>query len=477
MRLIFFYLVFLFLFLSNNKISIINELIFLALVIGFFSTIVFIANTFINETFIFYIQSFFDSTIITYLMYKTNFLDSPYIIFFAFVIGYLSFVRGFKGGIFGLLQFLFATLILFLLFKKSENIDITYLTNQSQYLLAFILIYILSSYLNYNYRKRVQELKSLQNIQQLIVKNIGIGIMLIDKAGNILSCNDAGKKILNIKINNLIGESLKNIGLILEGDENIIKYNDKFIGYKLQDFVDESNKKVGKLLIFQDVTEKELLKIELQKKQKLANLGQFATIIAHEIKNPLGAIKGSIQILKKQFKADKLINIIEREINRLDMILNNLLYVSKPAKKSKELIKICEFFNEFLDYFKIYDLYEDLKIKLNVIDDFEILISDIELRQIIWNLVINSYEAKNDVQITIITYVKNDKKIISYNDNGPGISSEIIEDVMKPFYSTKNKGSGLGLYIIKLICDNNGISYKIYSNKEANGFKMDFIFK
>ncbi|WP_188020293.1 sensor histidine kinase [Deferribacter autotrophicus] len=475
---LFFYLIFLFIYLTNiNKTELINELIFLAVVIGFFSTIIFIANTFIHDTIILYIQSFFDTIIITYLMYRTNFLDSPYIIFFAFVVGYLSFVKGFKGGLVGLIQFLFATLILFIVFKKSENINITYLTNQFQYLFAFILIYALSSYLNYNYQKRVQELKNLQNIQQLIVKNIGIGIMLIDKTGNILSCNDAGKKILNLKMNSLLDRTLKDIGLVLKGDENIIKYNDKFIGYKLQDFIDESNKKVGKLLIFQDVTEKELLKIELQKKQKLANLGQFATIIAHEIKNPLGAIKGSIQILKKQFKADKLINIVEREINRLDMILNNLLYVSRPAKKNKDLIKISEFFNDFVDYFKIYDLYEELKINLNVIDDFEILISDIELRQIIWNLIINSYEAKNDVHITITTYIKDGKKIFSYSDNGPGISSEIIKDVMKPFYSTKSKGSGLGLYIIKLICDKNSIIYKLYSNKEVNGFQMDFIFK
>ncbi|BAI80581.1 conserved hypothetical protein [Deferribacter desulfuricans SSM1] len=474
-RLVIFYLIFLFTYFSNQVNFIVNELIILAIFIAFMTLIVFIMNYTLDSKHVLIFQSLFDTFLITYLMYRTNFLDSPYIIFFAFIIGYLSFVFGYKLGILGLLEFIFSSFVLLYIFQADKNINFTYLSYQFQYIFAFLLIYILTSYLHFLYKKRLREYEELHDIHELIVKNIGIGITLLDNNNKIVSLNDAGKKILGIN-ERIVGKSLKQFGFDISEDkrEDILEFNNKFIGYRVQDFTNESNKKVGKLLIFQDVTEKENLKIELERKQKLANLGQFSTIVAHEIKNPLGAIKGSIQIIKKQIPNKKLVDILEREINKLDMILNNLLYFSKPAKKSKEYIYICDFIDSFINYFRINELFEELTFDLDLQENYKILITELELRQIFWNLIINSYEVKNDAKIAIKTFSDDKYNYLIYTDNGPGISDEILENVLKPFYSTKKNGTGLGLYIISEICKKNNIMFKLYSNSEFTGFKIEF---
>jgi len=472
-RLLIFYFILILVYFTNQFKVYLNELIGLALFIAFISLIIFILNYTINNKYLLIFQSIIDVIIVSYLIYNTNFLDSPYIIFFAFIIGYLAFVFGFKIGLLGLIEFILSTLLIYLIYSLKSNINFSYLLNQFQYLFAFIIIYLLTSYLHYQYSKRVREYEELHDIHEVIVKNIGIGIILLDEQNRVVSCNDAGKKILSLD-DKIIGKKLDDIFVNLELDEDIISFNDKFIGYKLQDFRDEHYNRFGKLLIFQDVTEKENLKIELAKKQKLANLGQFSAIVAHEIKNPLGAIKGSIQIIKKQLTDNKLLDIVEREINKLDMILNNLLYFGKPAKKEKELIYVNDFIENFISYFKINEIFDELKFVLKLNNNFKLLITELELRQIFWNLIMNSYEVKYDATIVIETFRDENYNYLVYYDDGPGINSSIIDDVLKPFYTTKRTGSGLGLYIIKEICENNDILFKLYSNDEFNGFKIEF---
>lgn len=446
---------------------------------------IFIGQNFTNPVWILYIQGLFDLSIISYLVMLTGFFDSPYIVFYSIVIIYMCFFDGFKAGLFSIFVFF----IIFLSFSiniyiKNRSISINeFFVRSFQYGLSFLIVMLLTSYLHkvYSAKNREKEdiqerLSYLENLYKSILDNIDIGIILISKNGIILSCNIASLKILE-KDESIIGKRLSDI-LSIKTEDAILLYNNKYLGYKFQSFF-YNKSLLGKLFIFQDVTEKENLKSKLREQEKLAILGQFSTIIAHEIKNPIGAIKGSLQIVKKdEHPKSKLFTIMEREINRLDNILNNLLMVVKESNVKYDKINLINTIKDFIDEINYFDLFDGLKINFNFsLENANVMISAGELRQIIWNLILNSFQAKSDAIITISLIKKDTSIIFIYEDNGPGISDEIAMNIFKPFFTTKKSGTGLGLYVVNSICEKYNIKIKVYStNVTIKGFKLELYF-
>jgi two-component system sensor histidine kinase PilS (NtrC family) len=458
----------------------------LMLSVSFFSIFSFISSIQFKK-FAFYIQPIFDTIVLTLLVFSTGFLGSPFIIFYAIIIFYMGFLEGYKGGMFELIILPVIFIIFYIYFKDEYHLV---LTNQKlyylimQYIIVFIIIMILSIYLHLSYKNKAIEkeyledrFRSLKNLHENILQTINIGIILLNDTNTIISCNKAAEYIIEQEESKIIGKKITDFFNISKENEDITKLEDKFIGYKYQNFSSELNDLTGKLLIFQDVTEKELLKEELNKQQKLATLGQFSSVIAHEIKNPLGAIKGSFQLIKKQIPEDnKLVNIVDRELHRLDLVLNNLLYVSKPAFKEESKILINEVLDDFINSLETYKVFEEIKCNIKIDEKIYVIISNYEFKQLLWNLFVNTYEAKNNAHIDIHIYSKNDFIYLEYLDNGKGIAPEILKDVIQPFFTTKRSGTGLGLFVIRTICDKYKIKYKIFSNSEVDGFKIQFKF-
>ncbi|MGB9731706.1 histidine kinase dimerization/phospho-acceptor domain-containing protein [Calditerrivibrio nitroreducens] len=459
----------------------INTILFIniGLMVVFFSLMVVFLSKVISPKVSFYIQAIFDLIITSYLILNTGYLDSPYILFFAVVIIYMSFYEGFSGGIIGVLTVIIIFSFLFIV-KSSlfvpQYYNFKYFMLLSEYVLSFLLIVFLVSLLNKKYKKQLLEsekyksrLAELTNLHQAIIENVDFGVMLIDNNKFILSANNSARKIFDIQ--NLEGMRIDDL-IKIEVSEGIVKNENKFIGYKLSPFKDPKGLMAANLFIFQDVSEKEQLKLKLEEERRLADLGRFSSVLAHEIKNPLGAIKGALQLLLKDVRGDdRLVQIFMRELNRLDLILGNMLIISKDNFKKSDNIKVKDILDDFIYYIKNSGIFENLVIKSNLDDYFRLPLSDSEFKQIVWNLLINSYEIKNDAVIDIYN---NDNKMI-YQDNGPGVDEAIIENFGKPFFTTKSSGTGLGIYTIFKICEKNGISLKVFSNKEFNGFKIEFI--
>jgi two-component system sensor histidine kinase PilS (NtrC family) len=473
-----------FFYFENDKFT--QSFINISILITLFSLILFFANNIFNKTLILYLQGVFDFGIISYLVVITGYFESPYVIFYSIIVIYMCFFLGIRGGIFSIFLYLIIfTLFAFIKYPQSRTIGKDYLLNFFQYGVSFSIIMLLTAYLNRIYYKKNEEkikieekFKYLENLYKSILDNIDIGIMLLSKNQLILSCNDAGYNILNLNKGSIIGKKLKSIIEGIKFNDNQFYFKNKYIGYKLQPFnIDKDIK--GDLLIFQDITEKEHLKNKLQEQQKLAILGQFSATIAHEIKNPLGAIKGSFQIIKNSKKFDwKLVNVIDREINRLDLILSNFLTIGKDRQDSTEVVNVKKVVEEFVTYISEFELFEELKVNLNIKADFDANISNYELRQILWNLFLNSYQAQNENFIDItLTEDEIFYKLI-YTDSGPGIDENIKDKLFKPFFTTKKAGTGLGLYVIKNICDKYHIDIKIWTKNETqNGFKIELLFK
>ena len=219
---------------------------------------------------------------------------------------------------------------------------------------------------------------------------------------------------------------------------------------------------------------------KLSKQKSLAELGKFSLVIAHEFKNPLGIIKGALDVIKKENVTDeikdKMIVYSQEEIKRLDNLIKEFLTIQKPQEP-----KIAEcYLNELIS-----NVIEKMKLRFPSVrfelamepEKFNVKTDVFIIERILINLVKNAIEASSDT----VFIVCHEEKLfweISIIDNGVGIDEDKIDRMFEPFFTTKKEGTGLGLVIVSQMVaslngfikvDNNktrGVTFKIYFNKD-----------
>lgn len=198
----------------------------------------------------------------------------------------------------------------------------------------------------------------------------------------------------------------------------------------------------------------------LNRVEKMAAMDEMIAGIAHEIKNPLASLAGSIQLLQEDAEvgsyADKLMLIILRETDRLKEIVNDISIISKPKIDKANLTNISEIAEDVVQLF-LQDPKWNNKIKFSMTLDpeIEIFIDPDHLKQILWNLLHNAAQAIQDtgkIQINLKTS-RNGKVYLVVEDSGCGIQEDMANHIFDPFYTTKPDGTGLGLSIIHRLID------------------------
>jgi len=232
---------------------------------------------------------------------------------------------------------------------------------------------------------------------------------------------------------------------------------------------------------------KDLAAIELHLKrvEKLAFAGEMAAGLAHEIKNPLAALSGSVQILKDEINESsdnyRLIKIILRETDRLNNLVSNFLSLSTQRAGETKLVNIGEAIEDVIGFFKKDDKTRDIKFSVNSSLECRIIIDPDQLRQVLWNLVQNAADAipieESYGEIEVSCSPTTDKRVmLMVKDNGSGMSSEALSTVFTPFYTTKPAGNGLGLCIVHRILENYDARIDI-SSREGSGTEFRIFFK
>ncbi len=217
-----------------------------------------------------------------------------------------------------------------------------------------------------------------------------------------------------------------------------------------------------------------LEKINLEKAhlEKLSAIGEMSMTVAHEIKNPLNAIRGAASYLKDNFRGDVLrefLSIIEEETNRLNDIVSSYLMFAKPAPLKLEIVDLNKIIMETVNLIRqeASDSNKDVIAKLN--DNIPpIMIDAHQIKQALLNIFVNSLDATEEGDtIEINTQISDNVVKVIIKDTGIGISEDIISNIFKPFYTTKTRGSGLGLACVdRIIKDHKGnISVKSYVGK------------
>ncbi|MFZ5968464.1 MAG: ATP-binding protein [Bacillota bacterium] len=344
---------------------------------------------------------------------------------------------------------------------------------------------------------QIMKLTDLENYTQNILDSILNGVVAIDKNMKITSINREGKHILNINkesdfgymydyfenpedIKEIISKSIR-MEQRIEGYETTSlkehegKITVRVYGYPLKNIL---NRTVGMVIIIEDITQVKKLENQMRRVDKLSAVGELASGIAHEIRNPLGIIKTISQTINKEVDDQEIkegLDIIESEIDRANRVIQELLDFAKPSVFNKKLQSIHDIMENVL---RITNKYaQQNKVILHYVkqqDDLLFVDSD-KLKQAFVNIILNSIQAMpNGGNLHIEAAAEENWVKISFIDEGKGIEKEKLEKIFEPFYTTKEKGTGLGLAIThRIIEDHKG--YMDVESKAGIGTKIDIL--
>ncbi|MDR4947180.1 EAL domain-containing protein [Neobacillus cucumis] len=211
----------------------------------------------------------------------------------------------------------------------------------------------------------------------------------------------------------------------------------------------ENNQVQHIMVVSKDITEKRKAEEMLRNAEKLSLVGELAAGVAHEIRNPLTSIKGFIQLFREGFVKPEYFNVILTEFNRIEEIIKEFLTLAKPQEIQPKLVNIPLLLKEIETLLESETLLNDVHFSIEIEPDLPLVMCDAnQMKQVLINLCKNSFEAtdiKDNGVIGVKAYINQDHLIIQIRDNGIGISEERLKRLGEPFYSNKEKGTGLGL--------------------------------
>jgi PAS domain S-box-containing protein len=235
----------------------------------------------------------------------------------------------------------------------------------------------------------------------------------------------------------------------------------------------------AKHLIIRSVEEKKRTQELIINSEKLATAGKLAAGIAHEVRNPLTAIKGFHQLMQSESDSDsnkKYYDIINSEIDRIEFILNELLVLSKPQELKVDKVELIKLLDDIKTLIHTEAIMKGIEITTSYdFDRLPLQADQNQLKQVFINILKNSIEAmeKNgEITIEVKEHGPSKAKIL-FKDNGCGIPEHLLKRIGEPFFTTKENGTGLGIMISKQIIENHHGDLHIWSDK--NGTIIEII--
>jgi two-component system nitrogen regulation sensor histidine kinase GlnL len=341
-----------------------------------------------------------------------------------------------------------------------------------------------------------------------IIENLGEGVICVDLSMAIIVFNQSAERMTGLSraqvLQRPLGDVFKRDAWLVEILEKTIKEQKLFadyeerlhrrlnkplhVGVTTSRVFDLPGNPTGAVALMKDLSGIKSLETESLRKERLAYIGTFAMNLAHEVKNPLGGIRGAAQLLSKKVKAGELTeytDVIIRTADRLDLIVKEMLEFASPEKLKKRRLNIHKVLDE-----AVLLLTEGQK-SPEVIKEYDpslpqVLGDEDKLAQVFLNLVKNAREAmgRKKGEVRVVTRMVTDFHLIDegskeaklasveIRDTGCGIPPENLEKIFTPFFTTKSGGSGLGMAISYRIIKEHGGFLKIDS-KPGEGTVVD----
>ena len=348
--------------------------------------------------------------------------------------------------------------------------------NNLAFFTAAYLAGILSEQLNImgdRLKDRSRDLAFLKNLNELILNNINSGVITVDKRGLLLQANPSAQSILKAPREGLLSSDLETLFPGLErkkrpqGQEFELQVRrggeSRLLRLSLSPLQDGEGQDLGQILSFQDQTHLRVLEKKLRQSEKMAAIGQLAAGIAHEIRNPLAGISGSVQLLQAgpvdKEQNSKLMSIIGREIDRLNHLITEFLDFAKPEAPMEDKIEVGSLLKDTAQFLKQDSHLEDLHMEFDLEPGVQVLGNRDKLRQVFLNIILNALQAMDSMthpRLCLKVKKQGNQVFISIKDWGMGMTEEIKERIFEPFHTTKQKGTGLGLAITHSIIQAHG---------------------
>lgn len=343
-----------------------------------------------------------------------------------------------------------------------------FLFNIFMHIISLYITAYLAGYLSYSLEKTVEQLekkdsslKDLELFNTKVIESLPSGLFTTDINGTVLIFNHAAELISGIKKESVIGGTIKTALPFLHlppesgrYEKILTKNNDsvKIIGLNISVLRDINENETGFIGIFQDLTQIKKLESDMKNKEQWAAIGELSANIAHEIRNPLASLRGSIELLREdklpEKHREKLMDIALSEMDRLNNTISDFLTYSTPKPLEIQLVDLHSILDSTLDLLVNAEHNGRISIKKDFEGQFFIHADPEKIRQVFWNLGVNAYEAmRNGGTLTVATKNTPQNISISFSDTGPGISQSNIDKIFYPFFTTKEAGTGLGLSI------------------------------
>jgi two-component system sensor histidine kinase PilS (NtrC family) len=309
----------------------------------------------------------------------------------------------------------------------------------------------------------------LFTLHQDIVRSLSSGLITIDPHSRVISANQAASEILGVATEAVEGRPIEQVlpGIQAQlrplGPADALRRGDlacsldgkqRFLGVSVSPLRDVHEALVGRVINFQDLTELRQLEQSMRSAEHMATLGKLAAGIAHEIRNPLASISGSVELLRQSPQTSDddraLMAIVTREIDRLNSLITDLLDYVNPRPRHLVEFDLVILVRETLEVFRNDPSFAKIRLDLDSDGPADIrLDADPEqIRQVLWNLLRNAADAAAQGGSMVTVTVRKQEgggALFAISDDGPGIAREHLPQVFEPFFTTKRRGTGLGL--------------------------------
>jgi two-component system sensor histidine kinase PilS (NtrC family) len=359
-----------------------------------------------------------------------------------------------------------------------DDILTTIVTN----ILAFFVIAYLTGYLSERtarverrLEKREIDFKRLEALNNYIVENINSGILTLDKNNRITSFNKNAEKLTGYFLRDVYYKDVSEVfpdlmaNLLSLGNdlpfrvEKTLRRADGvelFIGFSVSTPEDVDD---DKIIIFQDLTRMREMEEQLKRDERLKSLGELAAGIAHEVRNPLASMSGSIQVLKEDLKpgdieSRRLMDIILSETERLDGLITDFLLFARPAPSKREVVSLKTLLEDIIGVFSNSPEASGVDISVGITSDMLIEGDIRQLKQAFWNLFLNAAQSMPEGgKLEINSQLgPGHTARITVSDSGKGIKPVNMKKIFDPFFSMRESGTGLGLALVHRVIGSHG---------------------
>ncbi|HCD7551893.1 TPA: two-component system sensor histidine kinase AtoS [Citrobacter farmeri] len=320
-----------------------------------------------------------------------------------------------------------------------------------------------------------QTLRETKTLNDLIIENAADGVIAIDRQGDVTTMNPAAEMITGYTLNELVGQPYATLfsdphfaspvlDTLAHGTEHLAQE----VSFPARDRTIElsvttsrihnpNGELIGALVIFSDLTARKETQRRLAQTERLATLGELMAGVAHEVRNPLTAIRGYVQIIRQQTSLpvhQEYLSVVLKEIDSINRVIQQLLDFSRPRQSQWQQVLLNSLIEETLILVQTSGVQARIAFNFEQDKELPAIVADRELlKQVILNILINAVQAINtcgEIRIRTLSYSATQQAVI-IEDNGCGIDIALQKKIFDPFFTTKASGTGLGLALSQRI--------------------------